>query len=675
MCAVLGVACGGYQKSLFFGEKGSRTGGGGEEVRFRRTVLTEAERVSMSRSLTASIPPSSAFKWILQLEDECQNISNSQEIAITRGPFGVFRSVQRSLPPVDSPPLIPAEEATSVPSQLESQNTDYFEIPPNDDGHNSTYDTELVGAFLDEPQPASDLQVTELWTNLASNDDIQRFPDESHVPEVEELVSGHLPLFFQHYSHPQSSSSGDSLLSVSAVNSLISVLGAQNSAPPDATFLLKHYSANVLGFYSPFRDAKTPWHILVVPQAKNCLASLSIGECPDHASLCTFYGVLAISALSLSNIMGSLTWMKNQAKLYRQRARTHCQQMMSSAYEVPKTAKYKSILMALVTMIQLELATSNRDQCECYFLEAEKFIRLRGLNRRKSRKVRLLHHCYAYERIIWETTTICDPNSAHRLHVRTVVETSGLVTHCQDSPTFRLPKWKDLEQEIFTVRSLEEAENDLLSEQLGIIVATLYPEIFGVPEPFVLIMSLIVRLGREKDAAEAQSTSDPLGLADFLRWAKLIEKGITDLNNLDPAVRNVGMRHRVVDQHQLNRVLTALRNAIEIYFYRRIYEHEAPRLQQKIELIRDALFRDGTESSSSPFGSAQLIWSAFIAGCEVEDLQMQASFSMWFEESARKSGLDFFSDAVQKLHRVWKIKQSSNGQKLKWMDLMKRADG
>jgi arginine metabolism regulation protein II len=672
MCAVSGVACGGYQKSLFFGNKGSSSGG--SEVRFRRTVLTEAERESMSRSLTASIPPSSAFKWILQLEDECQNISNSHDIAITRGPFGVFRSAQDSLSPDDGSPLNETED-TSVPSQAESQqNIDYFELPPNE--HDSTYVTELVGAFLDEPQPVSDLQVAGLWTDLAHDDGIQRMPDESNIPEVEEIVSSQLPLLFQPYAHHQpSSSSGDSFISISAVNSLISVLGAQNSAPPDATFLLKHYSANVLGFYSPFRDAKTPWHILVVPQAKNCLASLSIGELPDHASLCTFYGVLAISALSLGNIMGSLTWMKNQANLYRQRAQNHCQQMMSSAYEVPKTAKYKAILMALVTMIQLALAVSNRDQCECYFLEAEKFIRLKGLNRRKSRKVRLLHHCYAYERIIWETTSICDLNSAHRLHVRTVVETSGLVTHYQDSPTFRLPKWKDLEQEMFKVRSLEEAENDLLSEQLGIIVATLYPEIFGVPEPFVLLISLIVRLGREKEAAETRSTPDPLDLADFLRWSKLIEKGIAELNTLDPAVRTVGMDHRVVDQHQLNRVLTALRNAIEIYFYRRIYEHEAPRLQQKIELIRDALFRDGTERSSSPFGSAQLIWSAFIAGCEVEDLQMQTSFSMWFEESARKSGLNFFSDAAQKLHRVWKIKQGLNGEKLKWMDLMKRADG
>lgn len=68
---------------------------------------------------------------------------------------------------------------------------------------------------------------------------------------------------------------------------------------------------------------------------------------------------------------------------------------------------------------------------------------------------------------------------------------------------------------------------------------------------------------------------------DLLHWATLIEQGIAKLNHLDQGVETIGMDHHIIDQHQLNRVLTALRNAIAIYFYRRIYEHEAPRLQQK----------------------------------------------------------------------------------------------
>lgn len=128
-------------------------------------------------------------------------------------------------------------------------------------------------------------------------------------------------------------------------------------------------------------------------------------------------------------------------------------------------------------------------------------LELKGLDRRKLRKIRMLRHCYACERIIWETTCICDPDSSHQLHVRAAVEASGLVTDSQDSPTFRLPRWANVERGILATWSLEEGENDLLSEQLGTLFTTLYLETFGVSRPFVLIIPLIARLGRQKDAA------------------------------------------------------------------------------------------------------------------------------------------------------------------------------
>ncbi|KAG9201623.1 hypothetical protein G6514_005431 [Epicoccum nigrum] len=67
------------------------------------------------------------------------------------------------------------------------------------------------------------------------------------------------------------------------------------------------------------------------------------------------------------------------------------------------TAKHKNILIALLSMVQVAIAVGNRDQAECYFIEAEKFIRMKGLNRIKSRKVRLLHHCYVFERMFHES--------------------------------------------------------------------------------------------------------------------------------------------------------------------------------------------------------------------------------------------------------------------------------
>ena len=251
---------------------------------------------------------------------------------------------------------------------------------------------------------------------------------------------------------------------------------------------------------TPFRHSKTPWHILFIPHVMRCLAALTMGEVLDHASLCVFYGTLALSAFSLGGIHQSEMWLE-QGRAYKQRAREHIRLTLKTAYNVPKVSKYKSTLMALITMVQMSVFSSCRDQAECYFLETEKFMRLRGLNRKKSMKVRLLHHCYVFERMFYESTLLFGTNSTQRHHVRKAVESSGLLVYGQDSGSFHLPNWSDLDQEMKQTISQEEGENDLFLERIGDFPGTLYPEIFGVPESWMRLFSLVIRLGNEKDSA------------------------------------------------------------------------------------------------------------------------------------------------------------------------------
>lgn len=656
MCATSGIVCEGYPKPLFF-EAG---GGINSTTRFRRTVQTIFERESMSRSLAASIPSGLVSKWIVQLEDECQEASDSQEVSIHRGPFGVFRMVDDT--PYSTPSVCEIQPALPV-FPVFDLDLDCFDLSPND--QNAGVAIGIMDTLANEPSlTLGDTESLELLINNSAESTREQMP----IPQAEEIIIRESTL--QGLQPPLSSTEAP------LESFLISLLGAESKAPADASFLLKHYSTNIINLYSPFRDAKTPWDILLIPQAKDCLASLSIGEQPNHASLCSFYAVLSISALSLSNIIESSSLMHDKAKLYQKKAHDACQDMLASAYQVPKTAKYKTILLAFVTMIQLSLITGNREQCEYYFLETEKFIRLRGLHRQKSRKVRTLHHCYAFERILWETTSTFDPNSLQRRSVCDMVENSGLVIYRQDSPTFRLPKWKDVEREVWKVRSLEEGENDLHSERPLFLFPklSLYPEIFGVPEPFVLLISLVVRLGREKDAAELKEVSDPLNLADFFNWAKLIEKGMAELANFTSQEQSNRLSKRMVDHTQLDCMLMALRSAIAIHFHRRIYDTEAPRLQEKITDIQNALFFERHTDISCLSGSAQLIWSAFIGGCEVEDPGTRAAFTTWFEESARQSGLNFFTDTLQRLKNVWLVKSNLQGKAIGWMELMRRAE-
>ncbi|KAJ6441624.1 Universal stress protein A family protein C25B2.10 [Purpureocillium lavendulum] len=131
------------------------------------------------------------------------------------------------------------------------------------------------------------------------------------------------------------------------------------NVPFDAVFLLKHYTTTVLRALTPYRHSKTPWHVLFIPHVKSCLAALTLDDHLDQASLCAFFGTLAISAFSLGGICNSSEWLQ-KGEAYKQEACVHLRMMLKTAYNVPKTAKYKSILMALLTMVQISILWGSR---------------------------------------------------------------------------------------------------------------------------------------------------------------------------------------------------------------------------------------------------------------------------------------------------------------------------
>ncbi|KAJ6190935.1 hypothetical protein N7519_000956 [Penicillium mononematosum] len=367
----------------------------------------------------------------------------------------------------------------------------------------------------------------------------------------------------------------------------------------------------------------------------------------SDASLCAFYGTLAISAFSLGGVSGSRTW-SEKAIIYKHKAQRHAKMMLTTAYNVPKVTKYKSILMALLTMVQVTMLSGNRRESEYYFVEAEKFIRLRGLPRKKSRKVRLLHHCYVFERIIHESIFICGVNSRQRHHVHAAIETSGLGNYSLD------------------MRGQEEGENDLHLERPGFWSNTLYPEIFGIPEPWVILLSQIIRLGKEKDTAEGDNASNCISLKEFSGRAKTLEDYINKLPL--PSLDHI---HSGLDREIIKNMLNAMQNALAIYFYRRIHDVDSSLLQQKVAGVLDHLLRCEDTDSTVVHGSAGFIWPAFIAACEAEDPLVQVSFSDWFVNSARRSGLSCFTETLANIQRIWQEKTCANGKSVTWLDLMK----
>lgn len=625
----------------------------------------------MSESLVSSVPPHRTFSLLSQIDVECDTASALHDFRVFHGPFGAFK--------VDQDPPVPARETFSKGSESIK-----LLLDPTDGNDESlvTADAVLSPWIQDLLYEPLEHLNTELATPhsvdlfdipMAASIDITPLSmEQGRVQEIfDDMVTNKFPLIptssqeNQYSQFPSFTQSNQSYSTTTLCPSISTDI--DNAVPQNIAFLLKHYATTVISSMTPFRHGKTPWHVLFLPHAKNCLAALTLGEPVQHATLCTFYGILAIGAFSLGVTSQSQIFLE-QAGACKQQAREHVRLMLITAYDVPKADKYKSILIALITIAQVSMFSGNRGQSECYLLETEKFIRMKGLNRKKSRKVRLLHHCYAYMRFFHESTTISGLHSKQRHHVREAVESSGMVVYSRDGLFFRLKDWNNLDQEDMVVKSQEEGENDLHLSEPGQFSATMYPEIYGIPEPWIFLLSQTIRLGNEKDAAEHNDTEIALPLKDFLCRAKAIEKRINNMQGMVPKINTSGNREPI-DQNVLETVLQGMQAALAIYFYRRVYDIDAEMLQGKVVSVRDWLFRYEHADPTMVYGYSGYLWPAFIAACEAEDQEVQMSFLKWFRTSAQRSGLPCFTETLKDIERVWQEKRTCNGRSVTWVEL------
>lgn len=610
----------------------------------------------MSQWLITEVPPKRAMRLLQQIDAECEKAAASDTFPTYSGPFGVFRVV-----PNASSVTKPANEILSdlefdldvvdesVPSHTEYPVDSCVELTPwtpagfpPDAGSRDSNIVSNLDFFDIDPTSSSFLAFTEFPPN---------FPLPQNCSEL----------------FPGISVSLDEDSSPSSISSLTS---NPSSVPSNAVFLLQHYSTSVIGALTPFRHSKTPWHVLFLPYVRQCLAAMMLNEKLGHAGLCAFNGALALSALSLEGHSRSQTWFQ-EGVVYSQRARQHARVMLKTAYDTPKTEKYKSILMALITLVHVSIFSDDRDETEVYLLEAEKFIRLRGMKRRKSRKVRMLHHCYAFTRMFHESLSFSSVNMTLRHQVRHAIESSGLVVSGSDVPVFRINGWHDWTQEMNVLKSQEEEENDMHLERPGIYPDSLYPEIFGMPAEWLLLLSQVIRLGNEKDDAEQPQSGDPLGLRDFMDRAKAIERSINNLHLSDQFINSFA-DERHIHPSVVQNMFEALRESLAIYFYRRIYNLESSLLQPRVQKASACLLRIQTMDAWLPYGSVGFIWPAFIAACEAEDQDTQLSLLQWFEHYAQKSGLPTFTNALEIVRRVWQERRDADGANTTWLDLVRR---
>jgi arginine metabolism regulation protein II len=243
----------------------------------------------------------------------------------------------------------------------------------------------------------------------------------------------------------------------------------------------------------------------------------------------------------------------------------------------------------------------------------------------------------------------------------------------QDPLSFRLTAWDDLEKKLSETKSRDEGENDLHLGTPGLWSATLYPEIFGVPETWLTLLSQVIRLANERELAE-NAGNDAISLHEYLRRAKDLERFILrwEAPTLSAVSSNTSTALIVdTDWVTLDSMLSALRHALAIYYYRRILDVNPEVLQAKVTNVRDSLFAVKQLCQSNGKHLNGLMWSAFIAGCEAQEPAVQSSFSHWFGFCTQRNGHASFTKMRLIMEKVWHEREKDQKTSVSWIRLLK----
>lgn len=284
-------------------------------------------------------------------------------------------------------------------------------------------------------------------------------------------------------------------------------------------------------------------------------------------------------------------------------------------------------------------------------LQAEKFICANGFKQSTlSPKRRALHHCYAYMRIIAETTSISNGLNMDLTSASNILGPEPLYTDFRIYPDIAFSDdILDMEKDPSI------AQRDLHLAIPGRWSLTLFPKMYGVAESFLMLLSQVIRLANERDLSMTRNgREEMLNLKDFWSRAKALEKGI---HLLLSSYTSTQAYTPMDDETQMDITkprARAMYTALLIFFHRRIYDLDAAMLRLEVDAVRDSLVQIHQDETGQRDGNtATLIWPAFIAACEAVSLEAQMFFSSWFDSCFAMTGLANAAVAKQIIEMIW----------------------
>ncbi|PIA97503.1 Arginine metabolism regulation protein II [Cercospora beticola] len=661
-CKAIGARCDGFtaelkwMKSLYGGSDDREIVSSEPDVSLatRRHLYTDDDRQRMNDSMALSFQDTSIDASLSELDQKSKLKNGISNEDLVVGPFAVlnFAKAQGPLSTIEETTTEAQQAAVSpvldTPLTIDSltglddslQWADLFGFGSN-------------GMFLDNDlfDPMLDLNNN---TNMI-------FPDRD-TANGNELNTFMLPL---HNDWTGPNVAAAKVSNWEAMDETIVLSEAQQ--------LLKHFRNNVIRRRCSLPTTyKSPWYVTLLPEAINTLAHLSYLDTPvSSAKKSNLFGILAISAYHLSKLP-SFDWQSNRDSGYwseiagfcTREAKSHLQHSLQHEFNGPAKAKYKDQMSAVFSLLALAVIAGTSEDARCYLIDCERLMRYRGLAKRTiSRKCRLLHHMYAWYRIIGESTYVLHeygegttPQSLQfvvgTIPPQNSTQESGAGSRLDDFLRLEL-RPEDSDLDLSQTKEPELSLRDIHLEDSRTNSATMYDQIFGVSETWLSLVSQTTRLANKMDSVKANgAANDKISRLLQRRAARLEDMICSFAAQFEPICKG--------EQWAANSAMhNALNSGLVILFYRRIRNVNPWILQSHVDDVIAALDAFDQALSSKTWEGPGTPWPAFLAGCEAETRERRDRLTNWLEKAASMTEFHSYEQARNLLRAVWARREKS----------------
>ncbi|KAG7887265.1 hypothetical protein KL925_004616 [Ogataea polymorpha] len=701
-------------------------------------------------------PRSQRYTMYSQLDDALASlakheIADDEDGSRQQGPFGVFRGVFGGS-------QMPAKRA-----KLTKEATSPVGATGNGNLGNEWLSTELLDAAL---LTASALNGDTHFLDMFKNDTLEPIGEIDDTVQPAETVSNQmLHMLFQGRNsksdlNPHSSRENSHYLSDSSSNLInihagkganmpktimeiietaplpasiaIDKFGIPNTSltvHPMTRYLLNYYIENLADMMTVIPLPKNPWKFIYFPRALMAVGELASMGRTSNARNCLLNALLAVSAF---NLQSKFTRGSDEMKYYvdlgiqlRQQATNFLNKCLEE--DVLKQ-KYKDVLVAVLSMVTIDVVWGTMSGCKIHLDHCEKIIEKKMKVKKKlSTKAVILHRIFSSLKLIQDSTSLeniskqeiflnennyssfiigspASTEEVQRFNSNNVIgikkrrhkrDTAVSVTSEETTDTKSKGVYNEkitdngkvrIEYIVNQVESVEHEERGSPKSEVPAFIditrTSFQPSknkledkmissdaIYGLPNSLILIFSEVVHLIRFKKFHKDQGLELPLffdQLSDQLEYKLLSWQLEWTLTKDDDDTAYISPRHEGIYHHVMS-----FYHGLVIYFYRFVEDVNPMYLQERVEKVLNHLdqIQNIVEQHKDTCYIIPLFWQGFVAGSEAMTVFLQNGYNLWGHKISQ-TGVGTYWNARQIMLEIWRRK-NYNHKNDSWPDVLR----